>query len=89
MGPYNVKKYIEQWNIESSDRKGRFIADECDSSHFEATVHEQIPFCVNIHHTDIQVAGTGLRKSAKWQTGDCVVPVMNRIHKNSHPVKQN
>lgn len=42
MGPYNVKKYREQWNIERSDRKGRFVADECDSSHFEATVHEQI-----------------------------------------------
>lgn len=89
MGPYNVEKSIEQENIKRSDRKGRFVADKCDLSHFKPTVHEQIQFWVNIHHADIQVARTGLWKSAKWQSGDCVTPVTNRIHKNSHPVKQN
>lgn len=86
IGPYNMKKSSEQQNLKRLVSKGVSEADKSDSSHFRPTAHEQIN--LNICHADIRVTRTGLGKLAKWQRGDCVVPVMNKTSKNSEPVKQ-
>lgn len=52
-------------------------------------MHEQIHLCMNIRHADIWVARIGFGELAKWQSGDWVVPVMNKTNKNSQLVKQN
>lgn len=89
VGPYDAKKSSEQQNIKRSVSKNGSESEKSDSSHFRPTVHEKIHLCVNMHHADIWVTRTGFGKLAKCQSGDCVVPVMNKTNKNSQPVKQN